>query len=214
VTWVRLSDDWNRAPTLAGVPALARLLHVDALTYSNQQLLDGAIPLAVARALGGIRGVSLVDALIEAGAWARTSSTTIQIVTGLEHQPTRAQVLQMRSDATIRKARSRAGHGVTGGSGHGVTRPASRREAPGVTGEVHSLPIPIPSEAPPSEGGGASEPGARTKEPRPGTPTAPATATRPGVPAGATLAEMLALGARMRPGKTPHAPETIPDEPE
>mgnify|MGYP001350128012 CR=1 FL=1 len=213
MTWVRLSDDWNRAPTLAGVPALARLLHVDALTYSNQQLLDGALPLAVARALGGIRGVSLVDALIEAGAWARTSSTTIQIVTGLEHQPTRAQVQQMRSDATARKARSRAGHTVTGGERHGVTPRPSRRETAVTPAELRPLPIPIPSEAPPSHGGGASEaPTHPHPKPRAGTPTPAAVGRVPGVPTGATLADMLALGARLRPGAA--IPETVPDEPE
>ena len=112
--WVRLDDNFADHPKVIALSDTAFRLYIEALCYSNRQLTDGFIPMAVYLKLSKNDDA---DYLIEAGLWElvhRTitgSSVTngYQIRSYTEYQPTREKVEEKREQAKERLRRYREG---------------------------------------------------------------------------------------------------------
>lgn len=75
MTWTRLSDTFNDQPVLLAVGRSARLLHVEALVWSNRLLTDGAVPRGALPRLTDSPDVEAdVGELLAAGLWEETDT--------------------------------------------------------------------------------------------------------------------------------------------
>ncbi|GAB3092311.1 hypothetical protein [Isoptericola nanjingensis] len=75
MTWTRLSDTFNDRPDLLGVGRSARLLHVEALVWSNRLLTDGAVPSGALPRLTDSPDPKVdVAELVAAGVWEVTEA--------------------------------------------------------------------------------------------------------------------------------------------
>jgi len=75
MTWTRLSDTFNDRPELLAVGRSARLLHVEALVWSNRLLTDGAVPRgALPRLTDSLELEADVAELVDAGLWEATET--------------------------------------------------------------------------------------------------------------------------------------------
>jgi hypothetical protein len=73
MTWTRLSDDFTDRPQLLQVSRSARLLHIEAMVWSNRLLTDGRIPSAALRRMTDAEDLAeLVEELASAGIWEAT----------------------------------------------------------------------------------------------------------------------------------------------
>jgi hypothetical protein len=70
MTWTRIGDDFNGRADLLEVSRSARLLHVEALVYCNQQLRNGALPRGALRRITDAEDPDLdAKQLVDAGVW-------------------------------------------------------------------------------------------------------------------------------------------------
>lgn len=70
MTWTRLSDGFHSRPDILALSRDARLLHIEALGWSNEQLTDGYIPAAVLRKITDAENPEpLITELVEHGLW-------------------------------------------------------------------------------------------------------------------------------------------------
>lgn len=73
MTWTKLSDDFTDRPDLLGCSRSARLLHVEAMVWSNRTLQDGRVPRAALRRMTDADDVEReVQELVDAGVWEET----------------------------------------------------------------------------------------------------------------------------------------------
>lgn len=80
MTWTRLSDDFADHPDLLDVSRSARLLHVEALVYSNRHGNDGRFRRSlVARMTDAEDWPDLVDELVKRDVWADVGDNLLQI---------------------------------------------------------------------------------------------------------------------------------------
>jgi hypothetical protein len=105
--WVRLDDNFADHPKVIALSDTAFRLYIEALCYSNRQLTDGFIPMAVYTKLSK---QDEADYLIEAGLWEEVHGNVIspdlltgyQIRSYTEYQPTREKVEEKREQAKER----------------------------------------------------------------------------------------------------------------
>ena len=110
--WVRLDDNFADHPKVIALSDTAFRLYIEALCYSNRQLTDGFIPMAVYLKLSKNDDA---DYLIEAGLWESVHRTITgssvtngyQIRSYTEYQPTREKVEEKREQAKERLRRYR-----------------------------------------------------------------------------------------------------------
>jgi hypothetical protein len=101
--WVRLDDNFADHPKVIGLSDTAFRLYIEALCYSNRQLTDGFIPMAVY--LKASKNDD-ADFLIEAGLWEEVP-LGYQIRSYDEYQPLREKVEEKREQARERLRRFR-----------------------------------------------------------------------------------------------------------
>lgn len=114
--WVRLDDNFADHPKVIALSDSAFRLYIEALCYSNRQLTDGFIPMAVYLKLSRD---DEADYLIDAGLWESSHETiTGSSVTNgyairsyTEYQPTREKVEEKREQAKERLRRYREKQG-------------------------------------------------------------------------------------------------------
>jgi hypothetical protein len=105
--WVRLDDNFADHPKVIALSDTGFRLYIEALCYSNRQLTDGFIPMAVYTKLSK---QDEADYLIEAGLWEEVHGNVIspdlltgyQIRSYTEYQPTREKVEEKREQAKER----------------------------------------------------------------------------------------------------------------
>ena len=105
--WVRLDDNFADHPKVIALSDTGFRLYIEALCYSNRQLTDGFIPMAVYTKLSK---QDEADYLIEAGLWEEVYGNVIspdlltgyQIRSYTEYQPTREKVEEKREQAKER----------------------------------------------------------------------------------------------------------------
>jgi len=105
--WVRIDDNFADHPKVIGLSDSAFRLYIEALCYSNRQLTDGFIPMAVYLKLSRD---DEADYLIDAGLWESSHETiTGSSVTNgyairsyTEYQPTREKVHSKRDQSRER----------------------------------------------------------------------------------------------------------------
>lgn len=103
--WVRLDDNFADHPKVIALSDTAFRLYIEALCYSNRQLTDGFIPMAVYLKLSKNDDA---DYLIEAGLWVDTENG-YAIRSYTEYQPSREKVEEKREQAKERLRRYREG---------------------------------------------------------------------------------------------------------
>jgi hypothetical protein len=96
--WVRLDDNFADHPKVIALSDTAFRLYIEALCYSNRQLTDGFIPMAVYTKLSRN---DEADYLIEAGLWVDTENG-YAIRSYTEYQPSREKVEEKREQAKER----------------------------------------------------------------------------------------------------------------
>ena len=101
--WVRLDDNFADHPKVIGLSDTAFRLYIEALCYSNRQLTDGYIPMAVYLKMSKNDDA---DYLIEAGLWEEVPSG-YAIRSYDEYQPLRENIEQKREQARERLRRFR-----------------------------------------------------------------------------------------------------------
>jgi hypothetical protein len=105
--WVRLDDNFADHPKVIALSDTGFRLYIEALCYSNRQLTDGFIPMAVYTKLSK---QDEADYLIEAGLWEEVHGNVIspdlltgyQIRSYTEYQPTREKIEEKREQAKER----------------------------------------------------------------------------------------------------------------
>jgi hypothetical protein len=138
--WVRIDDNFADHPKVIALSDTAFRLYIEALCYSNRQLTDGFIPMAVYVKLSKNDDA---DYLIEAGLWesvhgevsGSSVTTGYQIRSYTEYQPTREKVQEKREQAKERLRKYREGQ-----KGNANETPMKR----------HPQPIPNPTQPNPN----------------------------------------------------------------
>ena len=130
MTWAKLSDDWDTHPTLF-VSRSARLLHVEALTFSMRHATDGQVPTGALRRIGdSLDPESDAAELVASGAW-EVAEKGWRLVALLDDQPTAEEQAEKRADARTRAERHRrhrkGDHSMCDRCAF-VTRPVTRDE--------------------------------------------------------------------------------------
>lgn len=108
--WVRLDDEFPDHPKIVAAGHAAAWLHVTALCYCNRLLTDGFIPADKVPLLVP-NASKLVDRLVDAGVWHRTTRQGVEgfeIHDFLKYQPSREEVLEERRKNAERQERWRA----------------------------------------------------------------------------------------------------------
>lgn len=106
MAWIKFHDDFFTHPRTADLPAAAIGLHLRAICYSNQHLLDGKVPIDVIASWGYARWRHSYDILTTLGVWTM-SGECIEIRDYLDYQRSREQVLETRQ--TRAKAGAKGG---------------------------------------------------------------------------------------------------------
>lgn len=101
--WVRLDDNFADHPKVIALSDTAFRLYIETLCYSNRQLTDGFIPMAVYLKLSPNDDA---DYLIDAGLW-ESAIKGYSIRSYNEYQPTREKVEEKRGQAKERLRRYR-----------------------------------------------------------------------------------------------------------
>jgi hypothetical protein len=97
MTWVKLDDQFPSHPKMVLAGGDAAWLHVCALCYCGQHLTDGRFPKAIVGRLSDRKKpLELATRLVEVGAWDDLGDE-YEIHDYLEHNPSRAQVLEERA---------------------------------------------------------------------------------------------------------------------
>jgi len=98
-----LDDGFAEHPKIVGLSDAAFRAHVEVLCFCFRTLSDGRVPVRVTERYRP----TVVGELITAGLWERNEQTHYCIHDYLDHNPSREEVLQRRSDAKKRKERWR-----------------------------------------------------------------------------------------------------------
>lgn len=106
MAWAKLDDSVDTHPKVRRAGNEAFGLHCRAIAYSTGQLTDGHIDPEWVRERAGSRAKRLVDALVGAGLWEANGDGWL-IHDYLDHNPSRAQVLERRRAESERKAGGR-----------------------------------------------------------------------------------------------------------
>lgn len=70
MTWTRIGDGFNGEPILQSLSRDARLLHVEALVWCNQQLTDGVVPRGMLARISDSPTIDeSLDELLASGLW-------------------------------------------------------------------------------------------------------------------------------------------------
>jgi hypothetical protein len=154
MTWVKLADNWNRHRKMVRLSRDARLLWVDGITYSCEQLTDGFIPdealPLITTGLSGLRKNNVIRELSSAGLWERVEAGSepspgqVAAESGwslhdfLDWNPSRTEVLTRRRLESARKAKSRGYDGCPAGS-HATVVPCDSARSPAGS---HAAPVP------------------------------------------------------------------------
>jgi hypothetical protein len=154
MTWVKLADNWNRHRKMVRLSRDARLLWVDGITYSCEQLTDGFIPdealPLITTGLSGLRKNNVIRELSSVGLWERVEAGSepspgqVAAESGwslhdfLDWNPSRTEVLTRRRLESARKAKSRGYDGCPAGS-HATVVPCDSARSPAGS---HAAPVP------------------------------------------------------------------------
>jgi len=107
MTWTKLSSDFAGRPALLSVPRGARLLHVEALIWSNTHAQDGHIPGHVlTRITDELEPDKAAAGLVDAGVW-EIADDGWQIVDSLDDQPSKADMDKVHELWRVRQRRQR-----------------------------------------------------------------------------------------------------------
>jgi hypothetical protein len=128
MTWVQLDDQIANHPKILKAGPDAAWLWACALAYCQNHLTDGYVPRSALRSLGGFKNpVGLADRLVEArvrpeghGLFERRGED-YAVHDYLDHNPTKATVLERRRKAAERKARERDKKDPVGPNGRPTT---------------------------------------------------------------------------------------------
>lgn len=164
MTWVRIDDGFFRNRKVVGLSNNAKILFIAGLCDANDQLTDGFIDKAAAKALTRALSVTgkAVTELVEAGLWHK-SEAGYEIHDYLEYQTPASQVRAERAKAKERMQRVRARRRSGGSSGE------QHPEHVGMFGRSSPSPNPSPNPnptdvvtIPDNSRGAAPEPGMAT----------------------------------------------------
>jgi hypothetical protein len=139
VSFAALDDKFHSHPKVLQAGNAAAGLYARSLAYCADQLTDGFVPEAWAKA-NGTQGE--IRSLLGAKLW-RKSRRGFQLPDYLDYNPSREKVLQKRGSAAERKRRSRERHA------------AVTRDTP-VTSRARVAPTPPLNDAPPNVGSSAA----------------------------------------------------------
>ena len=107
MTWVKLDDNAPDDPRFMAVSRSARLLHVEALAWSNRHSAGGIIPAAtLSRLTDDPDPRAAAGELAEAGIWAMTGDGW-RVVWLLDDQPTPEEIDRQRERNRVKQARHR-----------------------------------------------------------------------------------------------------------
>ena len=107
MTWVKLDDNAPDDPRFMAVSRSARLLHVEALAWSNRHSAGGIIPAAtLSRLTDDPDPRAAAGELAEAGIWAMTGDGW-RIGWLLDDQPTPEEIAKQRERNRVKQARHR-----------------------------------------------------------------------------------------------------------
>lgn len=178
MVWVKLDDNALTNPAWLALPRTARLLHLEALSWSNRHGADGYVPAGVLRMLTDEpEPEATARLLVRAGAWQETASGW-RLVWLLDDQPTAEEVERERERGRARQKRwtlhTRGDHsqchpdrcpvarrGVTNAVSGAVSNDVSNGRRTGVSNDAPTRPDPTrPDRRSESEGTGARRPGA------------------------------------------------------
>lgn len=152
MTWTRLSDDFMDREQIMLLSRDARLLHIEALVWSNRARTDGRVPAAALRKLTDLGDVhEQIDELVSVGLWERMEAGGYK-VDWTDQEPA-ADVEQRREVGKQRQRRHRlhmAGdHSLCNArycKGASVTRDTTRDGTGDETGPHPSPSRPVPKE--------------------------------------------------------------------
>jgi hypothetical protein len=122
MTWFRLEDSFANHPKVLKAGNAAVGLWVRCGTYSSQYLLDGHVPLEIAKGLGR---PGEIDTLLETRMWIQNGDGFL-IPDFLEYQPSREEVEAERA----RRGMTRAEAGHLGGIASGIARRSNGASKP------------------------------------------------------------------------------------
>ena len=107
MTWVKLDDNALDDPAFMRLTRSARLLHLEALAWSNRHSAGGRIPAAtLSRVTDEPDPRQAAGELVEAGLWAMTADGW-QLAWLLEDQPTPEETEKQRERNRVKQARHR-----------------------------------------------------------------------------------------------------------
>jgi len=129
MVWVKLDDSALTSPSWLELPRAARLLHLEALSWSNRHGANGVIPRS-ARALitDEPEAAAMAGLLVDVGAWVVTDAGW-QLVWLLEDQPTAEEQEHERARWRERKERNRRHHRGDHSRCNPAWCPISRRDS-------------------------------------------------------------------------------------
>ncbi len=100
MAWIKFHDDFFTHPRTASLPPAAVGLHVRAICYSNQHMLDGEVPLAVIASWGWPKWRHSMTILLTLGVWTKDEES-IHIRDYLDYQRSRSQILETREQRAV-----------------------------------------------------------------------------------------------------------------
>lgn len=172
MTWTKLSDDATDDPALLALPRSVRLVHFEALVWSNRHATDGVVPRhMLVRITDEPDPATAAGQLVAAGKWVE-SEQGWEIVGFLDDQPSAEDVQRTRELARQRQQRQRKHRGGDHSMCVAKYCPAlrdqmreSRVTKPVTNGVSHDTPSrPVPTRPGPKEPGT----GRGTNQPTPG----------------------------------------------
>jgi hypothetical protein len=141
VPWVKIEDVSPDHPKLARLSPAGYGLWVAGICYCNRNLTDGFIPDSMARRILGV-DQDVVDGLVMAGVWELVDGGYL-VHDYLEHQQSRAEILDARGKAAERARKYRASrrdsrvtHGVRTEKSHDLEVEVEREEV-SPSGDTH-----------------------------------------------------------------------------
>jgi len=107
VTWVKLDDNALDDPTFVGLERGVRLLHLEALAWSNRHAAGGRVPAQAALRFTDELGLdTAIDALADAGLW-EADGDGYRLVWLLDDQPTPEEIEATRTRNRNKQRRHR-----------------------------------------------------------------------------------------------------------
>ncbi len=107
MTWTKLGDDFTDDPALLALPRSVRLVHIEAMVWSNRHGTDGSVPAhALRRVTDDPDPDAAAEHLVARGKW-RTVEGGWEIVGFLDDQPAAEDVQRTKELARARQRRLR-----------------------------------------------------------------------------------------------------------